>query len=301
MKKSSMQNIRGTDAYRQYKYLPQDKHGWSVTITLEYAYDDWCIAQVAKRLGMAKDYAYYMKRSKYYANLFDGSSGFFRAKNSNGKFVTPFDPFYNEHGFDGQYIEGTAWQHTWFVPHDINGLVKLYNGKNKLLNKLDSLWIVSSKINGTNTSADVSGLIGQYAHGNEPSHHIAYMYTALNQPKKAADKIRLITETLYKNTPDGLCGNEDCGQMSAWYIFSALGFYPMNPADGKYVFGSPFVDKAIITLPNGKACTILVKNNSASNKYIQQVKINGSLYTPLFITHKQITNASTIEITMGVK
>jgi predicted alpha-1,2-mannosidase len=301
MKKSSMQNIRGTDAYRQYKYLPQDKHGWSVTITLEYAFDDWCIAQVAKALNQQADYEYYLQRSKYYANLFDASTGFFRAKNSDGKFIEPFDPFYNEHGFDGQYIEGTAWQHTWFVPHDVDGLVSLYKGKQNLLTKLDSLWIVSSKMNGTNISADVSGLVGQYAHGNEPSHHITYMYTALNEPKKAADKIRLIANTLYKNAPDGLCGNEDCGQMSAWYVFSALGFYPMNPASGNYYVGSPLITKASIQLPNGGACNIVVKNNSATNKYIQSIKVNGKQYQPLYFTHALLTGKNTIEIVMGNK
>jgi predicted alpha-1,2-mannosidase len=232
MKKSAHQQKRGTPDYIRFGYLPQDKHGWSVTVTLEYAFDDWCIAQVAKKMGKMDEYDQYMKRAMSYKALFDKETGFMRAKDSTGKFIEPFDPLLSEHGFEGQYIEGTAWQHSFFVPHDVNGFADLFGGKDKLVNKIDELFASPSILHGTNTSEDVSGLIGQYAHGNEPSHHIIYMYTALGHPEKAAEKIKLVTDSLYKTGPEGLPGNEDCGQMSAWFIFSALGFYPMNPTSG---------------------------------------------------------------------
>jgi predicted alpha-1,2-mannosidase len=298
MQKSAYQQIRGTPEFIQYGYLPQDKHGWSATITLEYAFDDWCIAQVAKKLGKQKDNNMFMKRAASYKNIFDKETGFMRAKNSDGKFVSPFDPYYSEHGFDGNYIEGTAWQHTFFVPHDIKGYANLFNKKNGLEEKLDSLFAVTSKMNGENVSVDVSGLIGQYAHGNEPSHHIAYMYNYLGAAHKTQEKVRMIIDSMYKNRVDGLAGNDDCGQMSAWYIWSALGMYPVNPANGEYVFGSPVIDKGTITLPNGKIFSIVVKNNSKENKYINEVKLNGKVFPQLFITHQDIMKGGTLEITM---
>jgi predicted alpha-1,2-mannosidase len=296
---SSMQNQRGTDAYRTYGYLPQDKHGWSVTITLEYAYDDWCIAQVAKKLGKEKDYTEYIKRSSYYRPLFDASTGFFRARNSDGQFVKKFDPYYSEHGFDGQYIEGTAWQHSWFVPHNVEDLIRLHGGLTKFLNKLDSLWTVSSKVTGENTSADITGMIGQYAHGNEPSHHIAYLYAAAGLPYKTAEKVRQITTTLYKNSTDGLCGNEDCGQMSAWYVFNALGFYPMNPSSGEYYFGSPLINHASIRLAGGKIFEMVVHNNSYDHPYIASVYLNGKPYRKNYISHSDLMKGGKLIINMS--
>ena len=277
MKKSAYQKIRGTPAYIQYGYVPQDKHGWSVTMTLEYAFDDWCIAQVAKKLNQISDYNLFMQRAQSYKVLFDSSTGFMRAKDSNGKFIEPFDPLLSEHGFDGQYIEGTAWQHSFFVPHDVEGLAKLYGGKENLVKKLDDLFMAPSELHGENTSADVSGLIGQYAHGNEPSHHIIYMYTALGHPQKTAKWVKVVTDSMYKTGPDGLTGNDDCGQMSAWYIWSALGMYPMNPSAGQYVFGLPLIKNASITLPNKKILTIqTIENKSTkfSEKYVSSVYVN---------------------------
>ncbi len=296
---SAMQNQRGTDAYRKYGYLPQDKHGWSVTITLEYAYDDWCIAQVAKKLGKEKDFTEFSKRAAYYRPLFDAGTGFFRAKNSDGQFVAAFDPYYSEHGFDGQYIEGTAWQHSWFVPHDVEDLIRLHGGLTKFLAKLDSLWSVSSKVTGENASADISGMIGQYAHGNEPSHHIAYLYAVAGLPYKTAEKVRQITTTLYQNSTDGLCGNEDCGQMSAWYVFNALGFYPVNPSSGNYYFGSPLIDEATIRLPGGKTFQVIVKNNSPENRYIASLSLNGKPYTENYLAHSDLLKGGTLLITMS--
>ncbi len=301
MKKSSMQNIRGTDSYRKYGFVPHDKQGWSVTITLEYAFDDWCIAQSARKLGLKDDYDYYIKRSQSYRDLFDARTGFFRAKNSDGKWVEPFDPYLSEHGFNGQYIEGTAWQHTWFVPHDVKGMMELHGGKSQFITKLDSLWTVSSVMTGDNVSADVSGLIGQYAHGNEPSHHIAYLYNYAGQQWKSALHARQIAKAMYSEKPGGLSGNEDCGQMSAWYLFSALGFYPVNPNSGEYAFGSPLIHKARIHTSNDKTFQITVSNNSATNKYIQQVILNGKTLTSAFLKHGELEKGGKLIIIMGPK
>lgn len=295
MKKSAFQQQRGTPEYIQYGYVPQDKHGWSVTITLEYAFDDWCIAQVAKKMNKQDDYILFMQRAKSYEKLFDVKTGFMRAKNSNGQFVASFDPIFSEHGFDGQYVEGTAWQHSFFVPHDVDGLAKLYGGKEKLVSKLDELFATSSELHGENVSADVTGLIGQYAHGNEPSHHIIYMYTALGHPEKAAKWIKVVADSMYKNGPDGLSGNDDCGQMSAWYIWSSLGMYPMNPASGAYVFGVPLIRKAIIQLPNNKQLIIEVKKvKSASTKGIISVQLNGKYITVKSVTHQQLLSGGNL-------
>jgi predicted alpha-1,2-mannosidase len=302
MKKSAYQKIRGTPAYIQYGYVPQDKHGWSVTMTLEYAFDDWCIAQVAKKLNQISDYNLFMQRAQSYKVLFDSSTGFMRAKDSNGKFIEPFDPLLSEHGFDGQYIEGTAWQHSFFVPHDVEGLAKLYGGKENLVKKLDDLFMAPSELHGENTSADVSGLIGQYAHGNEPSHHIIYMYTALGHPQKTAKWVKVVTDSMYKTGPDGLTGNDDCGQMSAWYIWSALGMYPMNPSAGQYVFGLPLIKNASITLPNKKILTIQTienKSTKLSEKYVTSVYLNNRKLTNGFITHQEILEGGILKFILN--
>ena len=294
MTKSAHQQQRGTPEYIRFGYLPQDKHGWSVTITLEYAFDDWCIAQVAKKMGKMADYDHYNARAMSYKKLFDPVSGFMRAKDSTGKFIEPFDPLLSEHGFEGQYIEGTAWQHSFFVPHDVDGFAALYGGKPQLVKKLDELFNSPSVLHGTNTSDDVSGLIGQYAHGNEPSHHIIYMYTTAGHPEKAAQKIRVVVDSLYKTGPDGLSGNDDCGQMSAWLVWSALGMYPMNPASGTYVFGYPLVNSAVIQLPGGKKMTIKTKGDlvkdPARKSYISKVFLNGKEIPVKQLSHQQLLN-----------
>ncbi len=289
MKKSAAQDIRGTNFYRQYKYIPQDKYGYSVTYTMEYAYDDWCIAQVAKLLNKPEDEKYFMERSTYYRNLFDAQTGFFRGKNSDGKWVEPFDPYYSEHESSAMYMEGTAWQHTFFVPHAVDDYARLLGGRKQLIDKLDTLFTTTSEVKGENASNDISGMIGQYAHGNEPSHHIAYMYTYLGQPKKAAQRVHQIMTTLYHNNPDGLSGNEDCGQMSAWYVWSALGFYPMNASSGEYYFGTPLVDKATVNLQNGKTFTVrTVKGKRPNSIYINRITLNGIQIPIEKITHDQI-------------
>ncbi len=299
MKKSAFQNQRGTPEYIRYGYLPQDKHGWSVTITLEYAYDDWCIAQVAKLLGNEADYKLFMQRAASYKNLFDPSTGFFRSKNSNGQFVEPFDPLHSEHGFDGQYIEGTAWQHSFFVPHDLDGFAALHGGSAQLVAKLDALFNAPSELRGENVSADVTGLIGQYAHGNEPSHHIIYMYTLLGQPEKAAHWLRVVADSMYKTGPDGLIGNDDCGQMSAWYIWTSLGFYPMNPAAGDYVFGYPLIESARLQLPNGKELQIQVKKKTKQPTRITGVQLNGKEVPVRSIHHRQLLEGGTLVLELG--
>ena len=296
MKKSAAQQQRGTPDYIKYGYLPQDKHGWSVTITLEYAFDDWCIAQVAKKLGYKEDYVVFSKRALSYQPLFDQATGFMRAKNSDGKFVEPFDPILSEHGFDGQYVEGTAWQHSFFVPHDVQGFSNLYGGDVQLERKLDSLFTAPSILHGDNTSADVTGLIGQYAHGNEPSHHIIYFYTLLNEPAKAARWLKEVMNTMYSTGPDGLVGNDDCGQMSAWFIWTTLGMYPFNPASGDYVFGLPFIKDATLQLPNGKALNIKVKGPAkvADRTGLFKVVLNGKVISKKSIDHKTLLKGGTL-------
>lgn len=289
MRKSAFQLQRGTQDYMKYGYLPQDKHGWSVTITLEYAFDDWCIAQAAKKLGRMQDYALFMIRSKSYQKLFDSSSGFMRAKNSLGHFIEPFDPLLSEHGFDGQYIEGTAWQHSFFVPHDVAGFAKLYGGKEKLIAKLDALFTAPSELHGSNTSADVTGLIGQYAHGNEPSHHIIYMFSEMGRRDKAAHWLKTVADSMYKNGPDGLTGNDDCGQMSAWYIWTSLGMYPLNPASGEYVFGYPLVESALVYLPNNKKLRVQTTGKKHTKAVVKDIYWNGKKLSTTYITHKQLS------------
>lgn len=288
MRKSAFQQQRGTPDYIRYGYLPQDKHGWSVTITLEYAFDDWCIAQAAKKLGKTDDYHLFMQRAKSYKQLFDPATGFMRAKDSMGRFIEPFDPLLSEHGFDGQYIEGTAWQHSFFVPHDIDGFAKLYGGKEQLIAKLDALFNAPSELHGTNTSSDVTGLIGQYAHGNEPSHHIIYMFSALGRRDKAAYWLKTVADSMYKNGPDGLTGNDDCGQMSAWYIWTALGMYPMNPASGEYIFGFPLIESATVQLPGNKKLTIRTSGKKHAKAVVKDVYWNGKKIPATFITHQQL-------------
>lgn len=300
MKTSANQNIRATDLYRAYKFVPQDKAGSSVTITMEYAFDDWCIAQVAKRLGHSGDYREFMKRGLYWRNVFDKKTGFARPKNSDGKWVVPFDPLIAEHNPDkAAYTEGNAWQHSWFVPHDVYGLINYMGGANRFVAKLDALFTADTALKGSHIPPDITGLIGQYAHGNEPSHHIAYLYNYAGYPEKTADRVREICNTLYNNTPEGLSGNEDCGQMSAWYIFSVLGFYPVNPANGEYVMSVPLVQESALQLPDGKLFRIITKEASTKNKYIKQVLLNGEVYTKSYIKHFDILKGGILEIILA--
>jgi len=300
MRTSAFQKIRSTPDYIKYGYLPQDKGSYSVTLSLEYAYDDWCIAQVAKKLGKMDDYNMFMKRGECYKQLFDPATGFIRGKNSDGSWTVPFDPYVTSTDWHyAMYEEGNAWQYTFFVPHDIRGLAAQFGSTENFIKKLDSLFTVSSEVKGESAPPDVSGLIGQYAHGNEPSHHIAYMYDFVGQPWKTQKMVRFIVDSMYHAAPDGYAGNEDCGQMSAWAVWSMMGMYPANPANGQYVFGSPMFDEVSIQLPGNKHMVIKTKNNAKDHPYIQSVTLNGKPYTKTYIDHAELMKGGTLEFVMG--
>ena len=300
MKTTMMQDERGLKLYKKYGYIPYELLDESVTITLEYAYDDWCIAQMAKALGKDDDYNYFLNRSKAYQYLFDPETGFMRGKAADEKsWHTPFDPKYSNHREHTDYTEGNAWQHSWFVPHNVENFIELHGGNAVFTDRLEQLFTESSEITGTNTSADISGLIGQYAHGNEPSHHIAYMFNAANKPWRTQYWSRHILDTQYNTTPNGLSGNEDCGQMSAWYALSSIGLYPMNPASTEYEIGSPIFEKATISVSENKIFVIEAENVSAKNIYIQSATLNGELFNQSSIFHKTIWNGGTLHFVMG--
>ncbi|XCF05960.1 GH92 family glycosyl hydrolase [Tamlana crocina] len=300
MKITMMQNERGLEHYKTFGYIPYELLDESVTITLEYAYNDWCVAQMAKALGKDNDYNFFMQRSKAYTYLFDKDTGFMRGKSKNGKsWNTPFDPKYSNHREHTDYTEGNAWQHSWFVPHAVEDFIAMHGGNETFTSRLEQLFTESSDITGDNVSVDISGLIGQYAHGNEPSHHIAYMFNKANKPWRTQYWVNHILNTQYNTTPNGLSGNEDCGQMSAWYVFSAMGFYPMNPASGIYEIGSPIFEKTTIKLEDDKVFTIEAENVSDKNIYIQSATLNDKDFNSTTISHKQILNGGTLTFKMG--
>lgn len=301
-KASAMRDERGMGLLKKYGYLPCDLDPEYETVAkgLEYALADAGIAKLAKQLGRMEDYNYFYKRSQSYKDhYFDKNTKFMRGKTSDGKFREPFDPFNSVHRQD-DYTEGNAWQYVWLVPHDVHGLVKCFGGEKPFVAKLDSLFILEGKM-GADASPDISGLIGQYAHGNEPSHHIIYMYNYVGMPWKAALKLRQVMNTLYNDGIDGLSGNEDVGQMSAWYILSSMGLYQVEPAGGKYIFGSPLFNKAVVNVGGGKTFTIEAKNNSAKNIYIQSAKLNGKPYTRSYIDYKDIMRGGKLEFVMAEK
>ena len=299
MKNSAMLDERGLKHVKALGYIPADSTVESVAMGLEYAIADWSLAQAAKKMGKQEDYAYFSKRGRYYQKYYDPKAGFMRGRLSEDQWRTPFNPFESVH-MKNDFTEGNAWQYTWLVPQDVEGLITLLGGEKRFVNKLDSLFIAKGDL-GKDASPDISGLIGQYAHGNEPSHHITYMYSFAGQPWKTADKVRHIMDSLYTVNHDGLSGNEDVGQMSAWYVFSSMGFYPLNPANGLYVFGSPEVDKATLTVGEGKKFTLNVKNNSPANKYIQKITFNGRPYSRSYILHRDLVQGGFMEIEMGSK
>ena len=298
LKQSAMLGERGMDLRMKYGYIPCDLFNEAVAYDMEYALADWAVAQVAKELGKTADYDHFLERSKSYRHFFDPQTRFMRGLDSKGRFRTPFNPFRSTHRAD-DYCEGNAWQYTWLVPHDVEGLIGCFGGKEAFTGKLDSLFVVSSVLEGA-ASPDISGLIGQYAHGNEPSHHVVYLYTMIGQPWKTADKVREILTTLYHDRPDGLSGNEDVGQMSAWYVLSSLGMYEAEPAGGRYWFGSPLFDRAEVKVPGG-VFTITAENNSAANKYIQRVWLNGQPYTKPWIGHADLMKGGELRFEMGAE
>ncbi len=282
---------------RPYGYLPADWERESVSKTLEYAYDDWCIARLAEALGANDDARLFAERARFYRNVFDPASGFMRGRLSDGTWKTPFSPKAASHRQD-EYTEGNAWQYSWFVPHDVRDLIELMGGRRAFIDKLDQLFEETSELEGA-APPDISGLIGQYAHGNEPSHHVAYLYAYAGAPWKTQERVRQITATLYNATPEGLPGNEDCGQMSAWYILSAIGFYPVNPADGSYVIGAPHFETAVVELGGGRAFTVRAPGVSPTNKYIQSATLNGRQLNRCFITHADIVAGGELVFEMG--
>lgn len=294
----TMRYFEGFLNYKKLGYVPADQEAEATARTLEYAYDDWCMAQMSKAMGKEEDYQYFLNRSLNYKNVFDKREGFMNGRFANGEFRSGLNPFFSNHRRD-DFCEGNAWQWTFFVPHDITGLGELLGGKEELAVKLDSLFSVKSTLAGEQASGDITGLIGQYAHGNEPSHHIAYMYNYLGQSWKTQKLSNQILTTLYDNTENGICGDEDTGQMSAWYVFSSMGFYPMNPVSQRYDIGSPLFDEVTMKLGNGARFTVGAKNLSKENIYIQSAKINGSPLTQPYITYKDIIKGGKLELIMG--
>lgn len=281
-------------------YIPCDRENESVAKALEYAYNDWCISVFAESMTDFDNKDKYARFAKAYEFYFDKETRFMRGLNSKGEWRTPFNPRASTHRND-DYCEGTAWQWTWFVPHDVEGLVNLMGGENAFASKLDSLFTADSSLEGETTSSDISGLIGQYAHGNEPSHHVTHLYNYVNRPWRTQELVDSVFQSQYANRPDGLAGNEDCGQMSAWYILNSMGFYQVCPGKPVYSIGRPVFDQAVVNLTNGKKFTVMVKNNSKKNKYIESMLLNGqTLHTPFF-SHQDIVDGGTLEITMSDK
>lgn len=278
-------------------YIPCDRENESVAKALEYAYDDFCISLLADGVGDYDNFERYTKLAKAYKLYFDPSVRFMRGLDSKGEWREPFNPRASNHRND-DYCEGNAWQWTWFVPHDIEGLVALMGGEEAFVGKLDSLFTADSSLEGTEVSADISGLIGQYAHGNEPSHHIIHLYNYVNRPWKTQELIDRVFKEQYRNEPDGLSGNEDCGQMSAWYILNSMGFYQVCPGKPVYSIGRPLFDKVTVNLPGRGVFTVIAKNNFPENKYIESATLNGKPLTVPFLQHKDIMNGSVLELTL---
>ena len=295
MKHSANQNKLGLESYKKFGFIPVENESESVSKTLEYAYDDWAIAKMADTLNKPEDARIFYQRAQNYKNVFDPETQFMRGRFRNTWF-TPFDPY--EVNFN--YTEANSWQYSFYVPQDISGFTNLMGGKVKLEQKLDDLFNAKDETSGAH-QVDITGLIGQYAHGNEPSHHMAYLYNFVNKPHKTQEKINAILTQLYHNSPDGISGNEDCGQMSAWYIFSSLGFYPVTPGDNTYIIGSPLFKTATIHLENGKNFTIKAYNLSKTNFYIKSAKLNSKNLTHSFITHEDLMNGGLLEFEMSDK
>jgi predicted alpha-1,2-mannosidase len=298
MTKAAHQDKYAIQPYNRLGYVPADKETDAVSRTLEYAYDDWCIAQVARKLGKADDYATYMSRALSYKNVFDPVTGLMRGRFLDGRWRPAFDPLEPFPLGVGDFTEGNSWQYSWFVPQNIFGLIDGMGGEQRFGNKLDSLFTLASSPKYRQLS-DVTGLIGQYAHGNEPSHHTIFLYNFANQEWKTQQRARQIMHELYSSEPDGLCGNDDCGQMSAWYVFTAMGFYPVTPASLNYTWSSPLFDSVAIRLPNGKTFRLIAHDNSSENKFIRKIVIDGKPCTTPYLSHEVIVNGGLVELFMG--
>ena len=280
-------------------YIPCDKVHEATSIAMEYAVDDWGVAAMAKKMGKQEDADLYARRAMYYKQYFDSEIKFIRPKMDDGTWRTPYDPANSIH-MVGDFTEGNGWQYTFFAPHDVYGLIELFGGDEEFITKLDAFFVNNDSM-GETASADITGLIGQYAHGNEPSHHIAYMYAYAGQQWKVAEKVRFIMDEFYTDKPDGVIGNEDCGQMSAWYVMSSMGFYQENPSDGVFVFGSPRFDKMTVKVRGNNTLIIEAENNSKENIYIQEVYFNGKPYEKSYITYDELIAGGTLKFVMGPK
>lgn len=301
LKATQMKDIRSLGLLKKYGYIPWNLEPENETVAkaLEYCAADDGVAKVAKLLGKKDDYEYFFNRSRSYKKYYDPETRFLRAVDTDGKFRLPFNPFFAEHRTN-DYTEGNAWQYTFLVPHDVKGLIKLFGSDKAFMSKLDSLFFVEGWA-GDNASPDMSGMTGQYAHGNEPSHHVIYMYNYAGRPDKAAPMLRKMLNEMYLDQPDGLSGNEDVGQMSAWYILSSVGLYQVDPVGGRFVIGSPLFDKATVNVGGGKTFTVVAKNNSDKNIYVQSARLNGKTLRNSYVDFNDIRRGGTLELVMGPK
>jgi len=298
-KRAMVDDYRGLGFYRKLGYIPADKEEESVSKTLEYVYDDWAVAHLADAVGATEDRKLLLERSRNYRNVFDAKLRFMRSRLENGEWAEPFDPRGMGHSKQWHdYTESNSWETTFGIQHDPKGYIELFGGREAFLAKLDELFNQSSKLP-PDAPPDIAGLVGQYAHGNEPCHHIAYLYSYAGAPYKTQERTRYLLEAMYDNQPDGLAGNEDCGQMSAWYIISALGFYPVDPVSGNYVFGTPLFDRAVVELGNGKSLVVEAKRQSPDDKYVQSINFNGQPYSKAWFRHADVANGATIVFHMG--
>ena len=301
LKATQMKDIRSLGLLKKHGYIPWNLEPENETVAkaLEYCAADDGVAKVAKLLGKKDDYEYFFNRSRSYEKYYDPETRFLRAVGTDGKFRLPFNPFFAEHRTN-DYTEGNAWQYTFLVPHDVKGLIKLFGSDKAFMSKLDSLFFVEGWA-GDNASPDMSGMTGQYAHGNEPSHHVIYMYNYAGRPDKAAPMLRKMLNEMYLDQPDGLSGNEDVGQMSAWYILSSVGLYQVDPVGGRFVIGSPLFDKATVNVGGGKTFTVVAKNNSDKNIYVQSARLNGKTLKNSYVDFNDIRHGGTLELVMGPK
>jgi len=301
MKASAMLKEQGQDLLDEYGFLPYDKDTvQTVARCLDYAATNACGAQLAKLLGKQDDYEYFLRRSRAYQKYFDPATGFMRGVTTDGKFREPFDPRRAASGRGSDYSEGNAWQYTFLVPHDVHGLIDLFGGEERFVAKLDSIFLIEGGF-GPAASIDKPGLIGQYNHGNEPDQHYIYLYNYAGQPWKAASRLREVMKRLYTSAPDGVCGNEDAGQLSAWYVMSSIGLYQVEPAGGVFVIGTPTLDTITLNVGNGKSFKIIAHNNSRENMYIQSARLNGKSYTKSYILFRDIVQGGKLEFEMGNK
>jgi predicted alpha-1,2-mannosidase len=298
-KRAMDDDYRGLNFYRKMGYIPCDQEEEAVSKTLEYAYDDWAVAHLARAAGREDDYKLLIARSRNYKNTFDNSITFMRGRLADGKWADPFDPRGMGHSKKWRdFTESNSWQATFLNQHDLYEYMKLFGGEKGFVEKLDGLFNASSELP-PDAPPDIAGMVGQYAHGNEPSHHVAYLYAYAGQHYKTQSRVRMLLETMHHNDPDGVAGNEDCGQMSAWYVLSALGFYAVDPVSGNYVFGGPLFDRVSIQLGNGKTLVVESKGNGPGQAYVQKVTWNGKPYTKSWFHHSQIADGGTFVIEMG--